>query len=366
MSGSTRRALALLGALVLGLALSAGIAYAATDPGSVKGGSISQTGWWNALNEPPPDNPLAPPPAPPAPDVPAGTLPVTVVAGKMQRISALEFAVKGEPGATVDKLELALRETSAPALAGNAAAAIIHACPVTEAFWVGGENNPWKNRPDHDCEGKAVGVREATGLWRFDLTAVASRWLAEDFTGSRSVVLVGAEADAAGAPLTFQVVFDGTQSKGIGMLATTTPPARSGGDGGGDGFDGAGTDDGLGAGGDGAAGGIGGGDSGDFPVAGEAPGVIGATDATDPAVAAPEVTGQVTSVSSPALVLPWHEGLAMPAIVGLPLVLGLTYLTMLAMGPAAQPVAVSNRRGVSKALDKLRLADDGLDPKVGP
>ncbi len=358
-----QRALALLSGLVLGPVLAAGFAYAAIDPGSLKGGTIAQTGWWNVANEPPPDNPVIPPPPPPAPDVPAGTLPVSVVAGESQRISAIEFVIEGEPGAIVDKLELALRETAERALAVNAVGAAIYACPVTESSWVGGENNPWKSRPEHDCKSKAAGVRDAKGVWRFDLTSVASKWLAEDFTGSRSVVLVGAGADAAGAPRNFQVVFDGAQSKGIGLLVETTAPESSGA--GGDGLSGGGTTGaGPGTAGDGALGEISsGGDIGTLAAAGEDPGVIEAPVAPEPALAGPQVPGQVMPVS--AMVRPWHDGLLKPAIFGLPLVLGLTYLTMLAMGPAAQPVGVSNRRGVSKALDKLRLAGDALAPKVG-
>jgi hypothetical protein len=39
-----------------------------------------------------------------------------------------------------------------------------------------------------------------------------------------------------------------------------------------------------------------------------------------------------------------------------PLALGLAYLAMLALGPDAQPSASSSQRGVSRALERLRLA----------
>lgn len=370
-----QRALALLSGLVLGPVLTAGFAHAAVDPGSLKGGSIAQTGWWNVANEPPPDNPVAPPPPPPAPDVPAGTLPVSVVAGEVQRISAVEVSLDGATGASVDKLELALRETTQRALAANADGAIIEACPVTESFWVGGENNPWKNRPEHDCEGgKATGVRDAKGVWRFDLTSLASQWLAEDFTGSRSVVLIGAVADETDAPLNFQVVFDGAQTKGIGLLAKTTAPAKSGGTSGdsGDDADGGGTTatPGLGS----TGGGLGetssgGGDIGSLDAGVGAAGAdLGAIDAgaapESAAAATPQVaSGQVMPVS--AGVAPWYDGVIKPALFLVPVTLGLAYLAMVAMGSTAQPTGMSNRRGVSRALDKLRLAGAGLAAKAG-
>jgi uncharacterized membrane protein len=40
----------------------------------------------------------------------------------------------------------------------------------------------------------------------------------------------------------------------------------------------------------------------------------------------------------------------------LPLVLVLAYLLMLANGPAAQPTGMAGRRGVSRALDRMRQA----------
>jgi hypothetical protein len=77
--------------------------------------------------------------------------------------------------------------------------------------------------------------------------------------------------------------------------------------------------------------------------------------------AAPATDQAVQPVSSPQL--PWHAGLGKPVFLLLPLVLALAYLLMLANGPAAQPTGVTGRRGVSRALDRMRQA--GAQVPVG-
>jgi hypothetical protein len=369
--GTRARITATLTGLFVTPVLAAGAAQAAAaapEPGTLRGGEVAQTGWWNAVNESP-DNPLTPPPPPPAPDVPGGTLPVTVVTGEPRRISAIEFALDGEPGSSVDTVELALVESGQRNVTANADGALIQACTVTEAFWVGGENNPWKNRPAFDCDaGSAKGVRDAkTGVWSFDLTALASEWKAEDFFGSPSVVLVGEAAGENGEPLNFQVVFDGLKAKGIGLAAKTTAPTSGAvtGSGSGSVSGGAGSSGSVGDVGGGGAD-LGGGES----VGDLGSGDVGAVDAglpaPDAAEAAPEAAAggeQLALVS--AVPLPWYDDLLKPSALLLPLVLMLAYLAMLAMGPAAQPVGVTNRRGVSRALDKLRSAGAGIASKTG-
>lgn len=377
-----------LAGLVAGPALATGAAHAAAPaPGTQKGGEVAQTGWWNSINEPPPDNPVAPPPPPPAPDVPEGTLPVTVLTGEPRRISAIEFALDGKPGSTVDAVTLSLKESKKQSLTANAEGAVILACAVTEAFWVGGENNPWKNRPEHDCEAASVpGVRnDKTGIWVFDLTLLAAEWKSAEFFGSPSVVLVGAAEGENGEPLSFQVVFDGVKAKGVGLAAKTSPSSGAGGGGAGMDFDAGGTPA-AGAGGSGDLGGGGGGfddaglagggggDLGEVGDGGAGVGDLGGGElvAEDAAVAAPEAaeaapqaaaqTGQLAPVA--AMPLSWHDGLGTPFFLFLPVVLGLAYLTMLALGPAGRPTELTNRRGVSRALDKLRLAGAGTPSEV--
>jgi hypothetical protein len=327
------------------------------EPGTQRGGDVVQTGWWSRTNEPAPETGLLAPPSVPAPGAPAGTLPVAVASGERQRIAAIELKLDGKPGATVDTLQLALRESDEPGTQVSPELAMITACPVTETFWVGGENGTWKNQPEFDCEVlSAPGERDKNGVWTFDLAFLAADWLARGYDSSTAVVLVGEQAGDTGEPLSFQVAFDGDKTKGIGLVASTSPstatapiapapsvagaPATTG-----------------------SAGPVGGGTVptggvGSVPSGGAAPGapVAAAGDQPSPA-AAPASSEQVEPVAAPQL--PWHAGLGKPMFLLLPLVLMLAYLLMLANGPAAQPTGGSSRRGVSRALDRMRQAGAG-------
>ena len=125
-------------------------------------------------------------------------------------------------------LRLSLRESADPAGSPNAAAASIVACPMTEVFWSDVENGPWGTRPSYDCGlGQAPGKRDGKGVWSFDLTALATSWLAEDREFAPAVVLLSTPVDEAAEPpaaaeqraSSYQVAFDATQ--GLGLLATT-------------------------------------------------------------------------------------------------------------------------------------------------
>lgn len=330
-------------ALPLLFVLVPSVAETEPKPGTLDGASVVQSGWWSRSNEGPAENPLLVPPTPPAPAAPAGTLPVAVVLGEAERIAGLQIQVAGEIDSTVDQLVLTLRESTAPDANLNVEAAVVHACPVTESFWVGGENARWTAQPEYDCEaGKVTGVRGEDAVWRWDLSSLATDWLMSSTTHSRSVVLVGELAAEDGTPLSYQVAFDGTTLKGVGLLAKVTAPEPTPGPGPG-------------------------------PVAPPAPPALppvdlGAPPALPPPPLAPmPVTEPIAGeapVAAPAAPpagyapvaatrLPWSDGLARPALLLAPLLAGLAYLVMLAMGPGAQPVAVANRRrGVSRALDR--------------
>jgi hypothetical protein len=348
-------------AAALLVALSTPIAFASpaeakkAEPGKQRGGDVVQTGWWSRTNEPLPETGLLAPPNVPAPAAPAGTLPVAVANGEPERISAVELKLAGQPDGTVDVLQLALQESAEKGSQISPELARIMACPVTESFWVGGENSPWKNQPEYDCDALAApGERSKDGVWTFDLTFLAAEWLARGYRSSTAVVLVGEKAGDTGEPLSFQVAFDGDKTKGIGLMAATSRPtttapiapvAPS-------------TPSGVPAStGSGTA--IGGGDIGgsvgSVPSGGAAPSAPVAAAAEEPAPEAAPVSGeQVEPVAAPQL--PWHAGLGKPIFLLLPLVLVLAYLLMLANGPLAQPTGVSGRRGVSRALDRLRQA----------
>lgn len=330
------------------------------EPGKLRGGDVVQTGWWSKSNEPLPETGLLAPPNAPAPAAPAGTLPVAVVNGEPERISAIQLAIDGKENGVVDKLQLALRESAEPGAQINSPLAAISACPVVETTIVGSDNSPWKNRPEYDCDlGSAAGERSEDGVWTFDLTVLATEWLATDYSSARAVVLVGEEAGETGEPLSFQVAFDGVKAEGIGLVAktgaplTTTPIA-------GPPTTGAATTGGSGTAVTGGSSGLsssGGTSSGLSSSGGAAPGAPVAdapTDQPPPEAAGQPEEEQVVPVAAGPL--PWYAGLGKPGLLLLPLVLALTYLLMLANGPAAQPTGESGRRGVSRALDRMRVA----------
>ena len=164
------RAVALLVALpMLLVALASPAEAAKADPGKQRGGEVIQTGWWSRTNEPLPETGLLAPPNVPAPGAPAGTLPVAVASGERERLAAVELKLAGPPDGTVDQLQLALRESDERGSQINPELAMITACPVTEAFWVGGENGTWRNQPEFDCDVlSAPGERDKKGVWTFD------------------------------------------------------------------------------------------------------------------------------------------------------------------------------------------------------
>jgi hypothetical protein len=354
------RATALLAVLPVLLLAQAGPAEAKKpEPGRQRGGDVVQTGWWSRTNEPLPETGLLAPPNVPAPAAPSGTLPVAVANGETERIAAVELRLAGPPNATVDLLQLALQESDEKGSQISPELARVTACPVTESFWVGTENGTWENQPEFDCEAlSAPGERDKRGVWTFDLTFLASEWLASGYGSSTAVVLVGEAAGDNGEPLSFQVAFDGDKAKGIGLVASTSPspgtapiaaaPPAPGAP--------ATTGSGASVGGGGLSGGA------SMPSGGAPGGAPVAVGADQPSPEAAPATDQaVQTVSSPQLA--WHAGLGKPVFLLLPLVLALAYLLMLANGPAAQPTGVTGRRGVSRALDRMRQA--GAQVPVG-
>jgi hypothetical protein len=321
------------------------------EPGKQRGADVIQTGWWSRTNEPLPETGLLAPPNVPAPAAPSGTLPVAVANGESERIAAVELRLAGPPNGTVDMLQLALQESDERGSQISPELAQVSACPVTESYWVGTENGTWKNQPEFDCEAlSAPGERDKKGVWTFDLTFLAAEWLAKGYGSSTAVVLVGEEAGDNGEPLSFQVAFDGDKTKGIGLVASTSaptltapiaavPPASS-------------APATTGSGGSVSGGGLTGGGA-SMPSGGAPGGAPMAAGGDQPSPEAAKASDQpVQPVAAPQL--PWHAGLGKPMFLLLPLVLALAYLLMLANGPAAQPTGVSGRRGVSRALDRMR------------
>ncbi|MPY80214.1 MAG: hypothetical protein GEV04_17495 [Actinophytocola sp.] len=333
-------------------------AVSGPEPGTESGATVTQTGWWwksNDNSETPeelrPGTDAVPPPPPPK-NVPEGTLPVAAQAGEPDKMSAIQFDLDAEPGALVSSFVVSLRENKDPAanMAADAKETTVAACEVTEGYWTSGEAAAWQARPDYDDVGCAEGVRNANGVWTFDLTTLAMDWLEEGKT-SAAIALV----EDVDEPTSFQVVYDGPTKDGVGTSLQTTPGGGS---------------PAIGTGSSGTADiDVSSGTAGSDPVpaSGGVPAMSSAgIDAMPPAAQAPAaVSGQAPqapqqpqqpqAVGQPYQIAPSALE-AMPAGVWLlaPIVLGMAYLMMLALGPAGEPNAHLTRRGVSKALERLR------------
>ncbi len=361
-------------ALALGLgATGMTAAFAAVpgaEPGTMSGAGVTKTGWWwktNDSSEMPQELRVATdavPPPPPPKNVPEDTLPVAAHVGEPDKVSAIEFAFDAEPGALVTSFQLALREAKDPGanVAADAEETSVAACEVTEAFWTDGQAANWQARPDYDDAGCVTGVRGEKGVWTFDLTSFAAKWLGTDQRASGSVVLV----EEVDEPTSFQVVFDGPARDGVGTSFESTPGTGSGtsgiGDSGEPDID------------------VGGGTSGTGsmpPVSGGVPAAssVGMDAVPQAAAAAPVAQAQQqpsqppqpqAAGNQPFLVAPSAVE-AIPAGVWVlaPLVLGVAYLMMLALGPAGEPNAHLARRGVSKALERLRSSGTKTTASTG-
>jgi hypothetical protein len=179
---------------------------------------------------------------------------------------------------------------------------------------------------------------------------VASLWTAAGHQGSTSVALV----EGAEAPESFQVAFDGLAAKGVGFaFEIGDAPALAP-------LPGAGVAAGPVAPGGGPGSAVSGalsrsGSAGPLAGTAEVAPVGAAAPAADPAVAAP-ATAATTPVSAPTAMPAWYSGIPAAGYVLLPLLLGLAYLLMLALGPDAQPAAGPSQNGVARALERLRAA----------
>lgn len=361
---------AVLALLVVTLTTAAG--SAGVRPGSAEGAELVKTGWWWAANETALDETVVAPPQSSPPNVPKGALPVSAVGGDPEKFSALEFSLDAEEGDFVESGVLVLKENAEPAASANVENAVVLACPVTESFWADGASAAWKARPSYDCDlASAQGERDDKGVWTFDLTAIASLWVAEGHKGSTAVALV----EGVEAPMSFQVAFDGPAAEGIGWsftvgeggaggLAPMSPGAvaPSGSGGAGSGSAGA-TSGGLATGGS-PSGSLSPADTGGAPTAGEAE-IAASEPAGGDAEAAPAATAATTPVAAPVAAPAWYSGIPVGGLLILPLVLGLAYLLMLALGPEAQPAVGTSQHGVGRALERLRTMGSALATKGG-
>lgn len=367
MSAPRPVASAVLALLVVTLTTAAG--SAGVRPGSAEGAELVKTGWWWAANETALDETVVAPPQSSPPNVPKGALPVSAVGGDPEKFSALEFSLDAEEGDFVESGVLVVKENAEPGVTANVENAVVLACPVTESFWADGASAAWKARPSYDCDlASAQGERDDKGVWTFDLTAIASLWVAEGHKGSTAVALV----EGVEAPMSFQVAFDGPAAEGIGWsftvgeggaggLAPMSPSAVASGS---SSTGSAGTTSGGLTSAGSASGSLSPADTGGAPLAGEAEIAAGEPAGGD-AEAAPAATAATTPVAAPTAAPAWYSGIPAGGLLVLPVVLGFAYLLMLALGPEAQPAAGASQHGVGRALERLRTMGSALATRGG-
>lgn len=122
--------------------------------------------------------------------VPEGSLPVGLRVGVLDKASFVRLS-----GTAV---KLVLTEV-AEGTRGDAAAATLQACQITDKGWKGEEAQSFEEAPDHDEATCAPGTRDAKGTWTFDLTAFPTR------TDDRGFALVPGDGGATD----FQVALKG-------------------------------------------------------------------------------------------------------------------------------------------------------------
>lgn len=352
-----RRVLAMLGAACLLTAGGAGLAAADVKPGTESGASVMKTGWWWQANQDATGETDVNPGELPKPGVPEGALPVSAAAGEPEKVSAIEFMVDADPGATVTSFLLSLKESEEPGGSVNSDSedVAVAACQITDSFWADGQGAAWNRQPTYNDKECVTGKRDEDGIWQFDLTSLAGSWTIGETEVPTSIMLV----PEAEAPHSFQAAFDGPDAGGIGIQATSeggTPPpgpapplTGTGGTAGTGGVAGIGngvSDPGMPATGDDGGGTE---DSGGLAAGEEAPEAAGTPPGKDAPTPSDAELAASPSPEPPGL----FDGIPAGIWVLIPVMLGLAYVMMLAMGPRGEQGG-SVQHGVSRALEKLR------------
>lgn len=134
--------------------------WATSDPTA----RVEQLGWWSGAAPATLTLGVAVPLSVPSPPDQA---PVMVVAGDPSGVVALGVTVEGDADRVTLSVPLAPEASEI-----NGAAAVIEACPITEA-WEPAVNGPRTEAPAADCERGTPGERQPDGSWTFRLPAAA-------------------------------------------------------------------------------------------------------------------------------------------------------------------------------------------------
>jgi hypothetical protein len=197
---------------LLGVPLLAWLPAGAQSAGQLAAASADKDGWWDRSTDP--GRPLTAPSLPFS--VPANALAVSASNGEQDKVAAVGVALVADP-VRFQRLLLNVAESAQSGSTVGAQVAAIQACAIT-APWAPAKTGGWTNRPVAETAGCVVGARSATGVWSFDITAIAQRWLAGSL--AQNGVLLQEKVDA---PVTFQVALDDRTTPTMTFSLDLTP-----------------------------------------------------------------------------------------------------------------------------------------------
>lgn len=306
--------------------------------------AAERDGWWNRAKggNLPLTSPSVPFPVPP------NGLAVAASNGEPEKAAAVGLRLDVDPGA-FRRLILNLKESPSNGSNVGVQVAAIKACAI-EADWTPAKDGTWPPPTAATDSGCTNGTRSAEGVWSFDLSAIALRWL-EGGLAQNGVLLV----ENANPPASFQVAWGDRTTPELtlgldvvveeGRSDASAPEAA--------GSDPAMNEASLGGGGSGfgsttATFGFLGGDA--FATA------VPQDPAPAPAPAAPVVPALAPAPALPGQPISLGENLPPAAVLLGPLALFLAGLAAYSLGPAGNPSALTVRRegGVSRALARRR------------
>ncbi|MBW3615986.1 MAG: hypothetical protein KY439_11880 [Actinobacteria bacterium] len=177
----------------------------AADPAAAQTNSVAadRDGWWNRAKggNLPLTSPTVPFPVPP------NGLAVAASNGEPEKAAAVGIRLDVDPKA-FRRLILNLKESAANGSTVGVQVAAIKACAI-QADWAPAKDAPWPP-PPAATDGCVNGTRSADGVWSFDISPIAVRWL-EGGLAQNGVLLV----ENASSPASFQVSWGDRTTGGV-------------------------------------------------------------------------------------------------------------------------------------------------------
>jgi hypothetical protein len=201
-------------ALAIGLLGVPLLAWSPAVPAAAQLGAVSadKDGWWDRASDQ--ARPLTSPGLPFA--VPANALAISASNGEPDKVAAVGIALGVDP-IRFQRLLLNITESATAGSTVGGQAAAIDACAIT-ATWSAAKGGAWATLPPAETTNCAAGQRSTTGVWSFDVTAIAKRWLSGSLAPNG--VLLREKVDS---PVTFQVALDDHTTPTMSFSLDLTP-----------------------------------------------------------------------------------------------------------------------------------------------